>query len=106
MDEFLQVFITAGDKAEARRLARALVERRLAGCVQIVSPIESVYWWEDEIEAAEECLCLIKTSRARYAALEAAIKELHSYDTPEILAMPVAEGNEGYLAWLQGEIGD
>ena len=105
MAEFLQVFITAGDREEARRLARALVERRLAGCVQIVSPIESIYWWEDEIESAEECLCLIKTSRARYEALEAAIRELHSYDTPEILAMPVAEGNRDYLQWLRGEIG-
>ncbi|HSM57099.1 MAG TPA: divalent-cation tolerance protein CutA [Candidatus Sulfomarinibacteraceae bacterium] len=106
MAEFLQVFITAGDREEARRLARALVERRLAGCVQIVSPIESIYWWEDEIESAEECLCLIKTSRARYEALEAAIRELHSYDTPEILAMPVAEGNRDYLQWLRGEIGN
>lgn len=104
MTEYLQVFITIGSKEEAQQVARALVEQRLAGCVQVVGPIESTYWWQGEIETDEEYLCLIKASSDLYAELEAAIKETHPYDTPEILAMPVSEGNADYLQWLQEEL--
>ena len=104
MTEYLQVFTTIGSKEEAEQVARALVGQRLAGCVQIVGPIHSTYWWQDEIETAEEYLCLIKASGELYGELEAAIKETHPYDTPEILAMPVADGNADYLQWLQEEL--
>jgi periplasmic divalent cation tolerance protein len=104
MSEPIQVFTTAGDKEEAQRIAKAIVEQRLAACVQVLGPIYSSYWWEDELETAEEYLCLMKADRRLYDELEAAIKEVHSYDTPEILAMPVVEGNPDYLQWLQDEL--
>lgn len=104
MDEAIQVFTTTESKEEALAIGRALVERRLAACVQVVGPISSIYWWEGEVEAAEEFLCLIKTSSAAYDELEAAVKEVHPYDTPEILAVPVTAGNADYLRWLQEEL--
>lgn len=104
MSDYLQVFTTIGSKEEAQRVARALVEQRLAGCVQIVGPIHSTYWWQGQIETAEEYLCLVKASNEVYGELEVAIKEVHPYDTPEILAMPVADGNADYLQWLQKEL--
>lgn len=104
MTDYLQVFTTIGSREEAQQVAQALVEQRLAGCVQIVGPIHSIYWWQGEIETAEEYLCLIKAGSELYGELEAAIKEVHPYDTPEILAMPVADGNADYLQWLQEEL--
>ncbi len=104
MSEFLQVLTTTGSRADAEAIARALVERRLAGCVQVIGPIHSTYWWQGEIETAEEYLCLVKSSREAYPALEAAIQELHPYETPEIVALPIAAGSRAYLSWLQGEL--
>ncbi len=96
--------MTAGSREEAKTIAAAIVEQRLAACVQVIGPIQSTYWWQGQIETAEEYLCLMKTSRRVYRSLEVAIKEVHSYETPEILAMPVAQGNEDYLFWLRGEL--
>lgn len=104
MTGFLQVMTTTANQEDAERIARALVERRLAGCVQVVGPIHSTYWWEGAVETADEYLCLVKSSREAYPALEAAIQELHPYDVPEILAVPVAAGSAAYLTWLQGEL--
>ncbi len=102
MSEYLQVSTTTASEEEARRIASALLERRLAACVQILGPIDSRYWWQGKIEAASEWLCLIKTSAARYEELEAAIAELHSYDEPEVIATPIVAGSEGYLGWVRG----
>jgi periplasmic divalent cation tolerance protein len=103
MPEFIQVITTAAAKEEARRIADALVERRLAGCVQLVGPIESVYRWQGKIETAAEWQCWIKTRREHYDAVEAVIRELHSYEIPEILVLPVMAGSEKYLKWLAEE---
>ena len=104
MEEAIQVFTTTETKDEAQAIGRALVEQRLAACVQVVGPISSIYWWEGKVEAAEEYLCLIKASNALYDELEAAIKSVHPYDTPEILATPVTAGNADYLRWLREEL--
>lgn len=101
MEEFVQVLTTTETQAQAQTIAYELVSRRLAGCVQVLGPINSTYRWQGVVETAEEWLCLIKAGRAVYPELEAAIKELHPYDTPEILAMPVAAGSDDYLAWLR-----
>ena len=99
MDEFLQVFTTAGSEEEAEKLSAALVEKRLAGCVQVF-PIKSTYTWKGEVEKAEEWLCIIKTKAHLYNELELAIKSLHSYETPEIVAVPITKGSGDYLEWL------
>jgi periplasmic divalent cation tolerance protein len=100
MADHLQVQTTAGSAEEAERIAAALVERRLAACVQTIGPIASRYRWRGEVEAAEEWLLLAKTAAARYGDVEAAIRELHSYEEPEIVAVPIVAGSSGYLAWL------
>ena len=104
MPDMIQIITTTATRAEALRLARALVEQRLAACVQIDGPLTSVYRWQGAIEEAEEWRCLIKTGAALYPQVEAAIRALHSYATPEILAVPVVAGNADYLAWLEAAL--
>jgi periplasmic divalent cation tolerance protein len=103
MKDYLQVVTTTETEKDAQAIARAVVEQRLAGCVQVVGPITSVFWWQDQIEKAEEWLCLIKSRRDLYAALEQAILAVHPYDVPEILATPVTAGSKDYLEWLDSE---
>ncbi len=91
MQEFIQVVTTISSQADARRIADALVQQRLAGCVQIVGPIESLYRWEGKIETATEWQCWIKTRKSHYKAVEQAIHKLHPYEVPEILAVAGAQ---------------
>ncbi len=100
LTDFVQVFVTINGREQAETLAQSLVEARLAGCVQVLGPMRSVYRWEGQVEQAEEWLCLIKTRATLYPALEAAIRARHPYEVPEILAVPVSAGLEAYLAWL------
>lgn len=104
MTEFIQMVTTTEKKDEAQKIAKSIVEKRLAGCVQIIGPITSTYWWKNNIETAEEWLCLIKTRRDLYEALEEAVREVHPYDVPEILATPVTAGSKSYLDWLGNEL--
>lgn len=101
----LVVLVATGSQDEARTIARAAVERHLAGCAQLM-PIESVYMWEGAVQQDAEYLVLLKTREPAYPALEQAIRELHSYDVPEILALPVVGGLPAYLSWLAGVVGD
>ena len=93
------VLTTTATREDAGKIARALVERRLAACVNLVA-IESVYRWKDEVESAEEWLLVIKTTAAAYDHVHAAIKELHTYDLPECVLLPIESGSEDYLAWI------
>jgi periplasmic divalent cation tolerance protein len=104
MNVYLQVTTTAGTKDDACQIARALVEQRLAGCVQIVGPITSTYWWKGEIVEDEEYLCVIKTRQNLFTTVEAAIKAVHPYAVPEILATEVTAGSQNYLDWLGGAL--
>jgi periplasmic divalent cation tolerance protein len=99
-DEIIQVLTTIDSEAAAGAIADELIRRHVAACVQVLGPIRSSYRWEGEIERAEEWLLLIKSNLASYARLEAVIRELHSYDVPEILAFPVVAGNQDYINWL------
>jgi periplasmic divalent cation tolerance protein len=103
MPEFIQVLTAVDSEETARRIAQRLLEEHLAGCVQIWGPVESRYWWEGELEEAREWLCLIKARAADYPKIESAIKALHPYEVPEILAFPIAAGNPAYLDWLRRE---
>jgi periplasmic divalent cation tolerance protein len=103
MSQVIQILTTTANADDARRIARALIERRLAACVQIVGPIEIIYRWEGKIETAAEFQCWIKTRAALYDQAEQAIRELHSYDVPEILVVPVVQGSAAYLDWLVRE---
>jgi len=94
------VFITAANGEEAARLADLLVGANLAACVQILPEIESVYRWQGKIERQSEVLLLAKTSRVKFSELEQEVRNLHSYETPEIVAVPIVEGSKSYLDWL------
>jgi periplasmic divalent cation tolerance protein len=104
MAEYLQVATAAGSEEEAERIAAALVERRLAACVQTIGPIASRYRWRGEVETAREWLCLAKTETGLYEQVEAAIRELHSYEEPEIVATPIIAGSQGYLDWIGASV--
>jgi periplasmic divalent cation tolerance protein len=105
MTDKLVVLVTCPSAKEAERIARRLVQARLAACCNIVrSPVRSIYRWKDKIESAREFLLVIKTSRRRFPELQAAIKHLHSYEVPEIIALPIAAGSQGYLSWLAESI--
>jgi len=99
----LQVVTTCSSEAEARRIGRALVEMRLAACAQVGGPVRSTYWWQGKAEEAAEWVCILKCTAKRYAEVEAAIKRMHSYTIPEIIAVPVEMGNIEYLKWLEAE---
>jgi periplasmic divalent cation tolerance protein len=98
------VFMTAANGEEATRLADMLVGAHLAACVQILPEIESVYRWEGKIERQSEVLILAKTTRARFDELEREVRALHSYETPEIIAVPILTGSIPYLEWLQKSV--
>lgn len=94
------ILTTAPSQAEARKLARAVVDRKLAACVNIVPRIESIYRWQGKVESAAEWLLVIKTTKARAKAVEKALKELHSYDLPECIVISIEGGSREYLKWL------
>jgi len=98
--EFVVVLVTTADAEEGARLGRALVEERLAACANVVGPIRSIYRWQGAVEEAAEHLVLLKARGADVAALEARVRALHSYDVPEVIALPVTTGSAPYLAWL------
>ena len=99
-DKFV-VLVTCANAAEARRIARAVVDSRLAACANILpDAVSSIYRWKGKVETAKERLVLIKTSRKRLAKLQAAVEQIHSYDVPEFIALPIAAGSRAYLSWL------
>lgn len=106
MTEILTVLTTVDSETAARELAAGAVERRVAACAQISAPVTSVYRWEGAVQTDPEWQILLKTSAARYDALEAYIREVHEYDVPEIIATPVVRGGADYLAWVAAETSD
>ena len=100
---FLQVQTTTDSRAEAVELARAAVELRLAACAQVSGPLASTFWWEDSVERAEEWLLTLKLPAAGYQALAEFLTRRHSYDEPEIVALPIIAGSEPYLSWIEEE---
>jgi periplasmic divalent cation tolerance protein len=103
--EKIVVLVTCGSVKEARKIGRSLVEERLAACVNVLqSPVESIYRWKGKVDTAAEFLMIIKSSRERFAALAERIKALHSYDIPEIIALPIEKGSRDYLAWLTDSV--
>jgi periplasmic divalent cation tolerance protein len=104
VSEFIVVTMTSPDREEARKIASALLEKRQAACVGIYPKGESFYWWEGKIKRAEEFLLIAKTTRDLFEPLTATVKALHSYQVPEIIALPLTEGSKDYLDWLTSEV--
>lgn len=101
--KFIQVFTTADKKELTERIANTLVEQKLAQCAQIVGHIKSIYRWKGKIEKADEWLCIIKCEEKNYKKVELEIKKIHTYEVPEIIAIPIIAGSKDYLKWLGGE---
>ena len=104
MTDKLLVLTTTGSQAEAEKIAHALVDRRLAACVNIVPKIQSVYRWEGKVETAEEYLLLVKTRQGRETDVCAAIRELHSYELPECVVLSIEDGSAEYLKWIADSV--
>jgi periplasmic divalent cation tolerance protein len=104
MSDFIVVFVTVGSSAEGEHLSRALVEGRLASCVSRVKSVQSIYRWEGKVEESEEELLIIKTKRELFDRLKKKVSDLHSYSVPEIIALPILEGSEEYLKWLEAQL--
>jgi len=104
MTDKIVVLSTCADEEEAERLARVLLEGRLAACVGIVPRLRSFYWWKGAVESSGECLLFIKSSRPLFDRLRAALVQAHSYEIPEVLALPVVAGSDQYLDWLQANL--
>jgi periplasmic divalent cation tolerance protein len=100
---YLQVQTTTDSRAEAIELGRAAVQARLAACAQVAGPVVSSYWWEGDLERAEEWLLLLKLPAARYQELADFLSQRHSYDEPEIVATPIVAGSAPYLSWMEEE---
>ncbi len=104
MSEARLVLVTAGSRGEGERIAHALVEERLAACVNVLGGVRSIYRWQDAIESAEEALLLIKTRQSAVEGLRQRVHELHSYDVPEFLVLDIEGGSEAYLQWVLANV--
>ena len=103
--DFVAVLVTVGSLAEGEKIAESLVGERLAACVNVIGPIRSIYTWEGSLRREEEHLLVIKTRVGSFERLEARVRALHSYSTPEILALPISAGSEPYLDWIARSVG-
>jgi periplasmic divalent cation tolerance protein len=106
MTDKIVVLSTCGSPEDGERLSRALVEARVAACVNVIPGVRSVYRWKGEVESEGECLLLIKSSRGQFDALRETLTKLHPYEVPELIALPVVDGSPGYLDWLTSSLGE
>ena len=104
MTDKIVVLCTCSTSDEARLLAGVLIEKRLAACVNLLPPMRSIYHWKGTVEEGEETLVIIKSSRPLFEKLRSEIARLHSYEEPEIVALPIVDGSESYLAWMDREL--
>jgi periplasmic divalent cation tolerance protein len=100
---YIIVYVTVKEAEEARKIAKSLVKRRLAACVNILPEVESHFWWKDKLETEKEILLIVKTKETLLPELTKTVKRLHSYSIPEIIAVPIVKGSRDYLEWLDSE---
>ena len=101
---YIIILITCAKKKEALKIGKALLEKKLVACVNIVDKVESLFWWESKIDRTRECLIIAKSTRARFDKIIKMVKSLHSYLVPEIIGLPVLGGNKTYLDWIDDSI--
>lgn len=103
MEDFIIILVTTSSEEEGREIAQALIEKKLAACVNLIKDIESIYRWKGKILDEREVLILIKTRKKLYKSVEGEVKKLHSYEVPEIIALPIISGSKDYLYWIDSE---
>lgn len=101
---FIVVLVTAKDKKEAMKIAKGLLEAKLIACANIVGGVESLFWWQGKIDSSKEVLLVLKTKNILFKKVITTVKSLHSYQTPEIIALPIVAGSEDYLAWINSSV--
>ena len=97
---FIIVFITCANKIQAQKIAQALIEAKLAACVNVINSVNSLFWWQGKVDSSKETLLIIKSKKNLFCRLEKLVKSLHSYDVPEIIALPIVKGSKKYLEWI------
>lgn len=102
--KYIVIYVTVSNRAEGEKIARALLQERLAACVNIVDNVQSFFWWKGAIDSGSESLLIIKTKKATFKALVKKVKDVHSYDVPEIIALPVVDGSGDYLKWIDDSL--
>ena len=100
--DYIIVFVTTKNKAEAEKISLALLQEKLIACANMISPVKSCFFWLGKIDSAEECLVVLKSRMKLFESLVECVKNLHSYEVPEILALPIVAGSEAYLGWMGG----
>ena len=101
-NDYIIVLVTTANKVEAEKIAQTLLKQRLIACANIINPVTSFFFWSGKIDNAEECLMVMKSRRDLFAELAECLRGLHSYEVPEVLAIPIVEGSAAYLAWMGG----
>ena len=101
--DYVVVFVTASSEDEAQKIAHNLLQNKLVACANIIGGIKSMYWWQGKIDQSAECLLVLKTQKKLFSKLTKAVKALHSYDLPEIIALSIVEGEDNYLKWISTE---
>jgi periplasmic divalent cation tolerance protein len=101
--EFIFVYVTCGNRTEAINVGKAVVESRLAACANIINGMESVYWWNDQLQVEKETILIMKSRRDLFVELTEKVKSVHSYEVPCVVALPIEQGNQDYLEWLRTE---
>ena len=104
MTDKIVVLSTCANEEEGEKLARLLVEAKLAACVSVIPRMRSFYWWQGKIESSNECLLVVKSSRALFDSVKDVLASAHSYEVPEVVAMPIVEGSENYMSWLEANL--
>ena len=103
MKSYISIFITAPNKREAKKISSALLERRMIACANIIDGVESHFWWRGKKEKARECLIIAKTKKSHLSKIIKKVKSIHSYEVPEIIALPIIGGYKPYLEWIEKE---
>jgi len=103
--KYIVVIITTGSTEEAQRISRILLEQRKVACVNIIPKVDSIFWWEDKLDSAQENLLVAKTKASLLPEIIDLVKKVHSYDVPEIIALPIVGGNQEYLEWIEKSVG-
>ena len=101
---YIVIFITAKDKKEATKIARGLLEAKLIACANIIDRVQSLFWWQGKIDSSKEVLLILKTKKSLFKKIVAQVKSLHSYQTPEIIALAIVRGSEDYLNWISSSV--